>query len=46
MSDLVSDTALRIRYLGFEAPQARKTGAKVKTVTELVEKLKNEAKAL
>jgi electron transfer flavoprotein beta subunit len=46
MSDLVSDTALRIRYLGFEPPQARKAGAKVKTVTELVEKLKNEAKAL
>jgi electron transfer flavoprotein beta subunit len=46
MSDLVSDTALRIRYLGFEAPQARKAGTKVKTVTELVEKLKNEAKAL
>jgi electron transfer flavoprotein beta subunit len=46
LSDLASDTALRIRYLGFESPPTRKAGAKVKTVTELVEKLKNEAKAL
>lgn len=45
MSDLVSDAALRIRYLAFESPQSRKAGTKVKTVSELVEKLKNEAKA-
>jgi electron transfer flavoprotein beta subunit len=46
MADLASDTTLRIRYLRFEAPQTRKAGAKVKTVTELVEKLKNDAKVL
>ena len=46
LSDLVSDFAQRIRYVSFEAPQTRKAGAKVKSVTELVEKLKNEAKAL
>jgi electron transfer flavoprotein beta subunit len=46
LSDLASDSSPKIRYVGFEAPHARKAGSKVKTVTELVDKLKNEAKAL
>lgn len=46
LADLVSDPALKIQYTGFELPPARKAGVKVKTVAELVEKLKNEAKAL
>ena len=47
LADLVgADTALKIKYTGFELPPARKAGIKVKTVAELVEKLKSEAKAL
>lgn len=47
LADLVGgDTALKITYTGFELPPARKAGIKVKTVAELVEKLKSEAKAL
>lgn len=46
LADLVSDAALKIKYTGFELPPARKAGIKVKTVAELVEKLKSEAKAL
>jgi electron transfer flavoprotein beta subunit len=47
LADLVgADTALKIKYNGFELPPARKAGIKVKTVAELVEKLKSEAKAL
>jgi electron transfer flavoprotein beta subunit len=46
LADLVSDAALKIKYTGFELPAARKAGIKVKTVAELVEKLKSEAKAL
>jgi electron transfer flavoprotein beta subunit len=47
LADLASaDTALKIKYTGFELPPARKAGIKVKTVAELVEKLKSEAKAL
>ena len=47
LADLVgADTALKIRYDAFELPPARKAGIKVKTVAELVEKLKSEAKAL
>src|SRR3954467_9152886 len=46
LSDLVgADTTLKIKYTGFELPPARKAGIKVKTVAELVEKLKSEAKA-
>ena len=46
-ADLVgADTALKIKYGTFELPPARKAGIKVKTVAELVEKLKSEAKAL
>jgi electron transfer flavoprotein beta subunit len=47
LADLVAaDTALKIKYNSFELPPARKAGIKVKTVAELVEKLKSEAKAL
>ena len=47
LADLVgADTALKIKYDAFELPPARKAGIKVKTVAELVEKLKSEAKAL
>jgi len=46
LGDVVSDASLRIVYTKFEPPQSRKAGVKVKDVTELVDKLKNEAKAL
>ncbi len=46
LADLVSDAALKVNYSGFELPPARKAGIKVKSVPELVEKLKSEAKVL
>jgi electron transfer flavoprotein beta subunit len=46
LADLTSDAAMKIKYTGFEAPPARKAGVKVKTVAELVAKLKTEAKVL
>ena len=47
LADLVgADVALKIKYAGFELPPARKAGIKVKSVAELVEKLKSEAKVL
>jgi electron transfer flavoprotein beta subunit len=46
LADLASDTALKIKYTAFELPPARKAGVKVKTVAELVQKLKSEAKVL
>ena len=46
LADLTPDAALKIKYTGFELPPARKAGIKVKTVAELVEKLKSEAKVL
>ena len=46
LADLASDVALKIKYTGFELPPARKAGIKVKSVAELVEKLKSEAKVL
>src|SRR5262245_10678842 len=46
LADLVSDAALKITYTGFELPPARKAGIKVKSVAELVDKLKSEAKVL
>lgn len=46
LADLTPDAALKITYTGFELPPARKAGIKVKSVSELVEKLKSEAKAL
>ncbi len=46
LAELADDTALKIKYTGFEAPPGRKAGVKVKTVQELVQKLKTEAKVL
>jgi len=46
LAELTSDTALKIKYTAFEPPAARKAGVKVKTVAELVQKLKTEAKVL
>jgi len=46
LGDLTPDANLRIRYLSFEPPPARKAGVKVASVAELVDKLKNEAKVL
>ncbi len=46
LAELAPDTALKITYSGFELPPARKAGIKVKTVAELVTKLKTEAKVL
>jgi electron transfer flavoprotein beta subunit len=46
LSELAPDAALKIQYTSFEPPAARKAGVKVKTVGELVEKLKTEAKVI
>lgn len=46
LSELVSDTALRVKYKKFAPPAGRKAGVKVKDVAELVDKLKNEAKVI
>jgi electron transfer flavoprotein beta subunit len=46
LADLGVEAAPKVKYLGYEAPPARKAGVKVKTVAELVDKLKNEAKVL
>jgi electron transfer flavoprotein beta subunit len=46
LAELAPDTTLKIAYTGFELPPARKAGIKVKTVAELVDKLKTEAKVL
>jgi electron transfer flavoprotein beta subunit len=46
LADLAPDAALKIRYESFEAPAGRKAGVKVKTVAELVSKLRTEAKVL
>lgn len=46
LADLSADTKLRIEYVKFEPPPARKAGVKVKDVPELVTRLKNEAKVL
>jgi electron transfer flavoprotein beta subunit len=46
LADLAPDTALKITYTSFEAPPGRKAGMKVKTVQELVQKLRTEAKVL
>ena len=46
LGDLVSDTSLKVQYLKFEPPPDRKAGVKVADVDELLDKLKNEAKAL
>jgi len=45
-AELGVDTTRRTQVLGYALPPARKAGAKVATVEELVEKLRHEAKAL
>jgi electron transfer flavoprotein beta subunit len=44
--DLGVDTAPRLKVLKTSEPPGRKAGVKVKTVAELVDKLKNEAGVL
>jgi electron transfer flavoprotein beta subunit len=46
LADFGLDAALRLSYLGFTAPPARKSGIKVESVEALVEKLKNEARII
>ena len=46
MGDLGVDPTLKVVSVGYEAPPQRKGGIKVKTVQELVDKLKNEAKVV
>ncbi len=46
LADLGIDTTPAVKYQSYEPPPARKAGVKVKTVQELVDKLKNEAKVL
>lgn len=46
IAELTTDVAPKITYSNFEKPPARKAGVKVKTVHELVQKLKTEAKVL
>ena len=45
-ADLGVDITGRVKTLKVEPPAERKAGIKVKTVAELVEKLKNEAKVI
>jgi electron transfer flavoprotein beta subunit len=45
-ADLGVDTAPRLTVLKVEEPPKRKAGVKVKTVAELVSKLKTEAKVI
>jgi electron transfer flavoprotein beta subunit len=46
LGDLVGSATLSTQYEKFEAPPQRKSGAKVKDVRELVEKLANQAKVI
>ena len=46
MADLGITAVARTKVLQFESPTSRKAGVRVKTVDDLVEKLKNEAKVL
>ena len=46
LADLVSDSALKVEYLHFDAPPARKGGIKVVNVEDLVTRLRDEAKVL
>jgi electron transfer flavoprotein beta subunit len=46
LADLTGDAALKIQYLDYELPPARKAGVKVKDVPELVNRLKTEAKVV
>ena len=45
-ADFGVDVSPRLKTLKVEPPAERKAGIKVKTVEELVEKLKNEAKVI
>jgi len=45
-SDLATDLAPRIKTLSVTEPTTRKAGVKVASITELVDKLKNEAKVI
>ncbi len=46
LADLVTDTALKVRYHAAEMPPRRSAGVKVKDVKDLVTKLKTEAKVV
>ncbi len=46
LAELAADQALQVTYASFQAPPARKAGIKVKDVSDLVNRLKSEAKAL
>ncbi len=46
LKDLAPETGLKIKYDAYEPPAGRKAGIKVKTVDELVTKLKTEAKVI
>jgi electron transfer flavoprotein beta subunit len=46
LAELAPDAALKVKYLSAELPPKRAGGVKVKTVSELVQKLKTEAKVL
>jgi electron transfer flavoprotein beta subunit len=46
LADLAADGDLKVQYHGFQPPPARKAGIKVKDVSDLVSRLKNEAKVL
>ena len=45
-AELASDITPRTQILSFEAPAGRKAGVKVRSVDELIDRLKNEAKVL
>jgi electron transfer flavoprotein beta subunit len=45
-AELGVDVAPTVQVLSVEAPPSRKAGVKVKTVEELVQKLRNEAKVI
>lgn len=46
LADLTTDAAMKISYASFEPPPARKAGVKVKSASELVQKLRTEAKVV
>ena len=46
LGDVVQDTSLRVRYTKFAPPTGRQAGVKVRDVSELIDKLKNEAKVI
>ncbi len=46
LASLGVDTALKVKYTGFELPPKRQAGVKVKDVADLVEQLRTNAKAL